>query len=110
MPDPTMAVQGRRVRRLLVTIPANAGAAVTLRSLVETELALTNDVGNIIGGKVWPASAAYHAGDSASSLPIAVALNTTYTEPCTKFLELTYVKADAGAIASVPVSIYLIGG
>lgn len=108
MPTANQAVQASRVRRILVTIPATGGTAVTLYSLVAASLS-EQEKGWVMGGKVWVAGAAYHAGDSASSLPVAVADDETYSEPVTNFLSLTYVKSDAAAIANVPVSVYFLG-
>lgn len=108
MPDPSAMVQGKRVKRLLITIPATGGAAATLAALaVAADSTLAAIRGQIMGAKVHVAGAAYHAGDSLTSLPIPVSATETYEEPTTDFAEATYVKSDATAISNVPLSLYL---
>lgn len=108
---PTIAPTGRRVS---VTIPGSGSAAASLESLA---VAALNAIGAgegdalrpyIIGGKVWEAPAAYTAGDSTTSLPVAVAASTAYDEPMADFLKRTFVKAAGAGTIVVTVSVYLL--
>lgn len=116
MPAATQQVQGNRVKRCPITIPANAGTAVTLESLCLAatytggERVLTpRDVHNIVGGAVKSLPAAIIAGDNATDLPETVLAGTVYSEPAVNFLKATFVKAAAGAAISAVVSVYLAG-
>ena len=95
MPAAAVQTQANRVRRVSITIPANAGTAVTLESLVIAALNVTTaGLGDaekpwIIGGAVTILPAAIIVGDSASSLPQNVAILTAgvkYSEPSVDFL------------------------
>lgn len=93
------------VRRVSVTIPGSAGTAVTLQSLIAS--AIPNELHKVIGGRVNPCSADYTAGDSATSLPLTVTANSSYTEPAANFLSGTYVKASAASTITATISVWL---
>lgn len=100
-------------RRVSVTIPGSASAAVTLQSLVVAALNAINAAEGdallpyLMGGRVHAAAAAYVAGDSTASLPVTVALGTVYEEPTVDFLRNTFVKASGAGSIAATISVYM---
>lgn len=115
MPAASVQVQANRVRRVAITIPANAATAVTLESLAVAALnAVRAGEGDrerpwIMGGSVSGNTAAYIAGDSTTSLPLVIGVGAVYYEAAVNVLAATYVKAAAGGAVAAVLSIYLAG-
>lgn len=119
MPAASQQVQSNRVKRCSITIPANAGTAVTLESLclaatyASGEKVLTpRDTLNIIGGAITVLPAAAIVGDNAANLPHTLAILTSpavHTEPAVNYLKNTFIKASSGGAISAVVSVYLAG-
>lgn len=93
------------VRRIPVTIPGSASAAVTLQSLVAS--AISNELHKIIGARVNPCSADYKVGDDSTTQPLTVTANSSYTEPAANFLAGTYVKASGASTIAATISVWL---
>ena len=115
MPYPSMQSSSQRVRRVAITLPANASAAVTLQSLIEAAMEALEpgwtdkNLNKIMGGSISGNAAAYIVGDSTTSLPQTIAISTTYSEPAVNFLAATFAKAAADAAVPVVASVYLVG-
>lgn len=119
MPAATQQVQANRVKRCSITIPANAGTAVTLESLClaatytgGAKVLKPQDTPNIIGGAITVLPAAAVVGDNAADLPQTLAILTSpavHTEPAVNYLKNTFIKAAAGGAISAVVSVYLAG-
>ena len=119
MPAASQQVQANRVKRCSITIPANAGTAVTLESLclaavyASGEKVLTpRDTPNIIGGAITVLPAAALVGDNAANLPHTLAILTSpavHTEPAVNYLKNTFIKAASGGTIAAVVSVYIAG-
>jgi hypothetical protein len=108
MPAAAQYAIAPRVRRISISIPAAAGTAVTLYSLVAPSLGLA-DTYNIIGARINPTTANYNVGDTAATQPLTIATPAAYEEPAINVLQATFVKASAGAAVTAVVSVYLAG-
>lgn len=118
MPAVTASTLANRVRRLSITIPANASTAVTLESLAVAAMNAIDpgrgdmEKPHIIGGAITVLPAAIIVGDSTTSLPLTVAILVSpdiYTEPSADFLKATFAKAAAGGTVAAVISVYLAG-
>lgn len=96
-----------RVLYFQITIPAAAGTAATLWSLISSQMPNNEMYTNIIGGRVDAPSAAYVAGSSTSSLPISIETTHRFEEPSANFITNTYVKAASGNAFTVGLSVWL---
>ncbi len=96
-----------RVLYFEISIPAAAGTAATLWSLISANMPNNETYTNIIGGRINYASAAYVAGSSTTSLPIAVSTDHFLEEPAANFITNTYVKAASGAAITAGLSVWL---
>lgn len=114
MTQPTQLVQGIRPLYVSVTIPANAGTAVTLLSLVSSSIPTG---WSIVGAKVCKQinsggtatdRSAFIAGNSTSSLPRTVDAGVELDVPCTEVLAYTFVKAITGAAITAVIEAYLV--
>lgn len=114
MPDVTQQVQGRRVRRVAITIPASGGGKRlidlirTAWNAIDPRIAAAEVVW-IIGGKVHIAAADYTAGDSAASQPLTITAGAEYSEAASGFLRDTFVASKTASTIDVCVSVILSG-